>query len=72
MSGTLKILQDDYSSWVCHTCNEPLQLLPAKLRYMNSVFEVELPTCPRCHQVLIPEDLALGKMAQVEQLLEDK
>jgi hypothetical protein len=33
---------------------------------------VELPTCPKCGYVLIPEQLALGKMHQVEQLLEDK
>jgi hypothetical protein len=28
--------------------------------------------CARCHRVLIPEALALGRMHQVEQLLEDK
>jgi hypothetical protein len=31
-----------------------------------------LPRCPRCGLVFIPEELALGKMAEVEKLLEDK
>jgi hypothetical protein len=31
-----------------------------------------LPTCPKCGIVLIPENLAMGKMNQVEHLLEDK
>ena len=29
-------------------------------------------TCAACGLALIPEDLALGRMAQVEKLLEDK
>jgi hypothetical protein len=45
---------------------------PVELTYLNSQFNVELPTCPKCGYVLIPEQLALGKMHQVEQLLEDK
>jgi hypothetical protein len=36
------------------------------------MFPVDLPKCPKCGQVLITEDLALGKMAEVEKLLEDK
>jgi hypothetical protein len=31
-----------------------------------------MPHCPNCNQVLVPEELALGKMAEVEKILEDK
>jgi hypothetical protein len=33
---------------------------------------VTLPSCPRCGLVLISEDLATGKMAEVESALDDK
>jgi hypothetical protein len=40
--------------------------------YMGSAFDVDLQRCPSCGQVYIPEAIALGKMADVEQQLEDK
>jgi len=43
-----------------------------EVSYMGSKYPVNLPRCPRCGLVFIPEDLALGKMAEVEKLLEDK
>jgi hypothetical protein len=46
--------------------------MPVELEYLGSLFNVELPACPGCGMVLIPESLALGKMNQVEHLLEDK
>ena len=39
---------------------------------MEGNFEVDLPKCPSCHQVFIDEALALGKMKEVEEGLEDK
>ena len=40
--------------------------------YLGSEFPVDLYRCPQCGFVLVSEDLALGKMAEVEQMLEDK
>jgi len=71
-SGIIKILNDDYSGWSCEACGEALVPGPVELEYLGSHFNVELPRCPSCGQVLIPEDLALTKMAEVEHLLEDK
>lgn len=68
--STLKVLTEDYSFWTC--CGEPLQPAPVELEYLDSRFNIELPCCSKCGMVLIPEDLALGKMAEVERLLEDK
>jgi hypothetical protein len=42
------------------------------LEYLDSRFTVELPRCAKCGFVLIPEALAMGKMLEVEKLLEDK
>jgi hypothetical protein len=36
------------------------------------MFPVDLLRCPKCRQVFIPEELARGKMSEVEKLLEDK
>ncbi|WP_432738324.1 DVU_1557 family redox protein [Maridesulfovibrio sp. FT414] len=68
--STLKVITEDFSAWSC--CGEALQPTPVELEYMDSRFNVELPVCPKCGMVLIPEELALGKMAEVERLLEDK
>jgi len=60
------------SEWTCAKCGEDLDMRTVEVAYMGSKYPVELPQCPRCGIVFIPEQLALGKMAQIEQLLEDK
>jgi len=70
--NTLKVLKDDFSEWRCEACDEPLVFQAVDLQYLSSQFHVELPCCPKCGFVLIPEDLATGKMLEVERLLEDK
>jgi len=58
--------------WICDQCKKELVLRKVKVRYLGGNFEVELMQCPKCRHVLIGEDLALGKMLEVEQTLEDK
>jgi hypothetical protein len=60
------------TSWQCAGCSQSLQPTKVNVSYLNSVFNVELMTCPQCGLVLVPENLAMGKMLEVEQLLEDK
>ncbi|WP_419786651.1 DVU_1557 family redox protein [Pseudodesulfovibrio sp.] len=62
----------DGAGWTCAACGESMVLKPTELEYLDSLFNVALPTCPTCGYVLIPEEVAMGKMHQVEQLLEDK
>jgi RNase P subunit RPR2 len=59
-------------SIICAKCNAPLALGKVTLSYLNNSFPVELYKCPQCSLVFIPEELALGKMDQVEKALEDK
>ncbi|PIE57348.1 MAG: DNA-binding protein [Desulfobulbus propionicus] len=58
--------------WKCAACDQ--ELVPTKLSvtYLHSEFHVELMACPQCKMTLVDEELAAGKMFEVEQLLEDK
>ena len=60
------------ATWICERCWRELAVAKVTLAYMGSEFPVELPRCPQCGLVLIDEALALGKMAEVERILEDK
>lgn len=59
-------------TWICDCCGNPLQTGRVNISYLGNAFPVELLKCPQCNLVLIPEELALGKMAEVEKSLEDK
>lgn len=70
--SSITVPEADVAGWQCSQCDEPLKLAPTNLEYMGSRFNVNLPSCPKCGMVLIPEALAMGKMLEVEKLLEDK
>jgi hypothetical protein len=42
------------------------------VQYLGSIFTTDLQRCPGCGVVLITEEIALGKFAQLEQVIEDK
>lgn len=58
--------------WMCDRCHRELVSEKVKVRYLEGNFEVELLKCPECNHVFISEELALGKMLEVEKGLEDK
>jgi len=58
--------------WRCDQCDRELIPGPINVAYMGNRFTADLPYCPDCGRVLISEKVALGKMAEVEKLLEDK
>ncbi len=57
---------------ICAACN--VELAPQKtfFKYLGHSFSADMPTCPKCGQVYVPEEVAEGRMAQVEKMLEDK
>ena len=57
---------------ICLKCRLPLEKSPVKLRYLGFEFVHDLPKCPHCGQVYLPEELAEGKVKQLEIELEDK
>lgn len=60
------------SEWICSKCGSPLIEGPVKAVYLGGNFEIELLVCPKCKNVLISDELAQGKMLEVEKSLEDK
>jgi hypothetical protein len=63
---------EEQKKWMCARCNLPMEIAAVRIAYLNSAFPVNLPKCPKCGRVFIPEDLALGRMVEVEKSLEDK
>ncbi len=57
---------------VCAKCQRPLVVGKVNASYLGNSFPVDLLRCPGCGFTYVPEALALGKMLQVEQALEDK
>ena len=58
--------------WRCGTCDEELAVKKIVLDYMGHSISHDLPCCPKCGKVFISKELAEGRMAEVEQTLEDK
>jgi hypothetical protein len=69
---SIPVSQAESRNWICARCQVPLEMGKVDVGYLDSAFPVDLPRCPRCGQVLISEELAMGKMAEVEKQLEDK
>ena len=63
---------DPEDKLTCMKRGVPLIKGKAKFMYLDNGFPVELPVCPQCGFVYVPEELALGKVASVERALEDK
>ena len=60
------------SKLICCKCDMELEQKKITFNYMGFNFHTDLPCCPSCGQVYIPEDLVTGKMAEVEMELEEK
>jgi hypothetical protein len=58
--------------WKCLRCDQGLVAGPVLVSYLGNNITAELPQCPSCCTVLISEELAIGKIAEVEKILEDK
>jgi hypothetical protein len=60
------------NGWTCGRCNKKLEPGKAQIRYLGKVFTVDVLKCPSCGMVMITEETAMGRIAEAEQLLEDK
>ena len=70
MSQAMEPAHEDH--WICGKCKLPLETKSVNVSYLGAGYPVELYICPTCGMVLVPEALAVGKMAEVERILEDK
>ena len=57
---------------MCFKCRKELELKKTDFTYLGHSFFTEVPRCPECGQVFISEDLAKGRITEVEMQMEDK
>ena len=57
---------------ICCRCNKELVPTQTFFDYLGHNFHTDILRCPECGEVSIPESLVKGRMAEVEQELEDK
>lgn len=63
---------DEKITWKCAKCNVELKPKKTMFEYLGHKFSHDVPACPNCGKVYIPKELAEGRMAEVEEQLEDK
>ena len=57
---------------ICCRCNKELVPTQTFFDYLGHNFHTDILRCPECGEVYIPESLVKGRMAEVDQELEDK
>ncbi len=60
------------TSWKCAKCDKELVVKKTLFSYLGHTFSHEVLRCPKCGNVFIPQELAEGRMAEVETQMEDK
>jgi phage FluMu protein Com len=63
---------NNHKNWRCAKCGEGLVLGSTVFSYLGMTFSHEVLRCAKCRKVFIPRELANGKMAEVEMMMEDK
>jgi len=59
-------------NWICGKCHKALVPKKTVFSYLGHTVAHDVLACPECGNVFIPQSLAEGKMAEVEEQLEDK
>jgi predicted RNA-binding Zn-ribbon protein involved in translation (DUF1610 family) len=49
-----------------------LEPITTKFSYLKRTFQADVFRCPKCGLVYIPEEMARGRMAEVERQMESK
>lgn len=57
---------------ICERCQVEMEELEVEFTYLSRNFRHKAPRCPICGQVYIPEEIATGRMSEVERMLEEK
>ena len=57
---------------ICARCNAPLEKTETKFDYLGHKFKHHIPKCPVCGMVYVSEEFAIGRIAEIETMLEDK
>lgn len=57
---------------ICHACQKEMEPRKTDFSYLGHTFYADMLRCPDCGLVYIPEDLAKGRISEVEMQMEDK
>ena len=57
---------------ICQKCRLELKPRKTDFTYLGHTFYADMLKCPGCGEVYIPEELARGRIAEVEMQMEDK
>jgi len=57
---------------ICCKCRKELKPVKTYFNYLGHSYYADILRCPDCGEVYIPEELAKGRMTEVEMMLEDK
>ena len=57
---------------ICMKCDVKMEERGITFRYLGRTFKHRILRCPSCGQAYVPEELAKGRMAQVESMKEEK
>lgn len=63
---------EEKNKLICYKCNKELELKKTDFTYLGHTFFTDIPRCPECGIVFIPEELVKGRISEVEMQLEDK
>lgn len=69
---TVRDQQKEKNEWTCARCSIDLEFAKVQITYVGCGFTIDALRCPQCHLVLVTEDMAVGKLAEAERVLEDK
>jgi len=61
-----------YEKLECYKCKTLLAMKKIRFDYLAHNFFAEVPVCPECGRPFVSEELAKGKMADLERHLEEK
>jgi NAD-dependent SIR2 family protein deacetylase len=56
----------------CEKCGVYLETVKTSAAYLGFRFPVDLPGCPSCGRIYVPEDLVRTRIAELETMLEEK
>jgi RNase P subunit RPR2 len=65
-------MNSEQDEMICGRCDVAMVPMKSTFSYLKREFKHTVLRCPICGQIYIPEDLAKGKMREVEAILEEK
>lgn len=69
--GEKTVFLPEKGEWTC-SCGGEMKPAVVNATYLQGGFSITLLTCTKCGTPLVPEELAVGRMYEVERVLEDK